>query len=94
MGGWWMQRVIKSSDQKRKTNLAVYRNIFGLHIIPQGFAAFLAAIARLAIAAKGCFDAACMPLIDKHLSGAQPGSGPCGTVQIAREDTGHQTIIC
>ena len=46
----------------------------------------LAAIALLAIAAKGYFDAACIAFIDKHLSGAQLASGLCGTVQIARED--------
>src|SRR6056297_184185 len=69
------------------------RDILGLQVVPKRLTALFAAIAGFAVATKGRFNAACVPFVDKDLTGAQMPRGAGCAIQIGGEDTRHQPVI-
>ena len=63
--------IAAGKGRKPGSALQFYGNIFGLHIVPEGLATFLAAIAGFTKPTERCLDAAGIPFVDEHLPSAQ-----------------------
>ena len=89
-----MPPPIIAAGKGRKTGSALqfYGNIFGLHIVPEGLATFLAAIAGFTKPTERCLDAAGIPFVDEHLPSAQLPRGAGCTIEVAREDAANEPI--